>query len=153
MKYILILLALVNVATQSLQAQTTTVFVPNGSTQNVQVSAGQVFTLLDSGTNGSGIPTCFVNGIKVTTVAGPNTVTLGVTGSGSMTATYKLSTDNQSAVANVASQAVVIPSTGIENADTIFESSPDLVTWTAAVAGNYLPGSPNRFFRVRLVTH
>jgi hypothetical protein len=153
MKYILILLAVLNVAVQSLQAQTTTVFVPAGSTQTVQVSAGQVFTLLDIATNGNGVANCFVNGIKVTSVAGPNTVTLGATGSGAMIATYKLSTDIPSAVSNVASQAVVIPSTGIENADIIFESSPDLVTWTAAVAGNYLPGSPNRFFRVRLVTH
>lgn len=157
MKTLLALLILATVATQSLLAQTTTVTMLSNGTQSISVPAGQVFQMLMWDTNST------YNRVRVdgrdllsaanAIVAGPKTVDVISSNGNSLTFTYKLTADTQTATANVASQAVVIPSTGIANADIIFESSPDLVTWTAAVAGNYVPTTPNRFFRVRLVTH
>ena len=155
-KTILSLIILATAASQSLFAQTTTVTMSSNGTQSISVPSGQVFQMLMWDTNGS--PSFRVDGRDLlgpgnAIVAGPKTVAVTTHSGYALSFTYKLTADTQTATANVASQAVVIPSTGITNADIIFESSPDLVTWTAAVAGNYAPTTPNRFFRVRLVTH
>lgn len=162
MKILLAILLFVIAETQSLSAQTTTLTMLSNTTQIVTIPAGQVFGVLTWTDNGSGnswisfTPTTGLTPDKTlpqnTVIAGPRTVTVNA-GQNGLICTYKLSVDSQTANQNVASQAVVIPSNATANADIIFESSPDLVNWTAAVAGSYAPTTPNRFFRVRLVTH
>ena len=159
MKTLLSIFLFVAAATQSLLAQTTTVLITEVGTQTIQVPAGQVFQLQGIAIT-TGIFAITVNGVNIMSaaipIAGPNTVSIGATTGGATPSgviTYKLSVDSQTATANVASQAVVIPSNATANADIIFESSPDLINWTAAVAGSYASTTPNRFFRVRLVTH
>ena len=153
-------------AAQSLFAQTTTLTIPSNGTQSVTIPAGQVFSVLTWNRNnadGSYISFTATNGATIgltpdqttpqnTVIAGPRTVAVNA-GQGNLICTFKLSVDSQTGAQNVASQAVVIPSNATANADIIFESSPDLVNWTAAVAGSYAPTTANRFFRVRLVTH
>ena len=179
MKILFSILIAAAAATQSLLAQTTTVTFPAGSVQtpqvNITVLNGQIFELLTW--VGNSTTALKINGIPVplsTTsavgrgffVAGPITVSIssdgvnpgnGIAGNGidysALICSYELTTASATAIQNVASQAVVIPENGSANADIIFESSTDLITWTAAAAGSYAPFTAKRFFRVRLVTH
>ena len=81
-------------------------------------------------------------------IAGPKTVVIEVASNQALLCTYKITTATETATANVASQAVVIPENATAPVDIILESSTDLVTWTAAVAGSYAPSTSKRFFRV-----
>lgn len=159
MKTLLSLLILAIASTGSLFAQTTTttVTLPSQGTHNVTLAAGQVLEML-MWVNPQNVSYILVETNYTLTalpivIAGPRTFAIKAGNRPDCAFTYKITTDSQTATASVSSQAVVIPSTGISNADIIFESSTDLVSWTAAVAGNYLPTTPKRFFRVRLVTH
>lgn len=147
---------------------------PEVRTQDIQVPAGQVFELLTWSAGNSSINgpwTLKVDGVEtpvalpsgydnrpltispVFTVAGPRTITLTVPGFFSLVCTYVTRLVQTVATANVASQAVVIPENAAAPVDIILESSTDLITWTAAVAGSYAPSTSKRFFRVRAVAH
>lgn len=178
MKTLLSILVFTAAITQSLFAQTTTLTFPQlGGTaqpvrlQNIPVLAGEVFEVLTwASSNSSGIGMS-VDGVYIplapqisaggevsynpqrVTVAGPKTVTIEVVNNQALLCTYKMTALTATATVNVASQAVVIPADATAPVDIIFESSTDLITWTAAVAGSYSPSTSKRFFRVRAVAH
>ena len=178
MKTILSILVAAFASTQLLNAQTvqTATFANIGSgatrQQDIAVPTGQVFKLLTWAPAYNGPNTLKVDGIDVPVswapaatsntppvfspnlvVAGPRTVSLVVPSNNSLVCSYILATNGEVATQNVASQVVVIPQNASAPADIILESSTDLITWTAAVAGSYAPSTSNRFFRVRLVLH
>lgn len=181
MKTLISILLAIVASAQLLHAQTTqTITFANVGAgadrqQDIAVPAGQVFELLTWATGSSGTTdtgTLKVNGIEVYiapinfsnankppvvspsfVVAGPLTVSVVVRSNVALVCSYRLNTNGQVATQNVASQTVVIPQNAAAPADIILESSTDLITWTAAVAGSYSPATSNRFFRVRLVTH
>ena len=141
----LLLLLLVAAATQSLFAQTVTLTFPiSGVTtypptpdrqQNIEVLAGETFEVL------FGSAPAIIDGIgfgsQGVVVAGPKTVVLRVPVQNQLVFTYRLTTATPAASQSVASQAVVIPENASAPVDVIFESSTDLINWTAAVAGSY----------------
>ena len=179
MKTLLSILVFTAAFAQSLLAQTTTLTFPSiGATaspvrqQSIPVLAGEVFELLTwvpknpsaiyldvDGINvplfvdPNGGPNSFPIMTRSLTVAGPKTVNVSVPSNQELVCTYKLTTATATATVNVASQAVVIPADAAAPVDIIFESSTDLLTWTAAVAGSYAPSTSKRFFRVRAVAH
>ena len=90
-------------------------------------------------------------------IAGPATVALFIPGSSgddrAVMFTYRKTVIGSVATQNVPTQAVAIPENTIAPVDVILETSTDLVTWIAALPGNYTPAPEKRFFRVRTVLH
>jgi len=179
MKIILSVLVATFASTQLLHAQTvqTATFANVGSgtarQQDISIPTGQVFKLLTWGPAYNGPQTLKVDGIDVPVswaapgtitnvppvfspnlvVARPRTVSLVVPSNASLVCSYVLATNGEVATQNVASQIVVIPQNASAPADIILESSTDLISGTAAVAGSYSPFTSNRCFRARLVMH
>ena len=172
MKTFLSILLIIAASTHSLLAQTTTLTFPFKSyyepdrQQDIPVLAGEVFELLTwAPGNGSAFltvdgvfaPVNVANGSALPSlgfvIAGPRTVSVFARYDSSIVCTYKLTTLTPLATQNVASQAVVIPENAAAPVDVIYESSTDLINWTAAVAGSYAPSTSKRFFRVRIVLH
>jgi hypothetical protein len=167
MKTFLSFIVLIAASAQGLVAQTTTLVFAAvaGSSdgfrqQDIPILAGETFEVLTWAYNdynvllntdgATVVSNTLPNGKLV--VAGPKTLTLLVDERADFLVTYKLTPDLPMATQNVASQAVVIPANAPAPVDVIFESSTDLINWTAAVAGSYSPSTPKRFFRVRLVS-
>jgi hypothetical protein len=87
------------------------------------------------------------------TFAGPLTVSISVPSGRALVFTYKMTPNTTVATQCAPAQAVVIPADTIAPVDIILESSTDLMTWTAALPGNYGTSPSKRFFRVRTMFH
>ena len=91
--------------------------------------------------------------LRTSQYAGPATLSLKCPVGTFGIATYKITT-----IGNVATQAanalaVEIPADTVLPVDVILEESDDLLTWIAALPGNYPVAPAKRFFRVRTVLH
>ncbi len=98
--------------------------------------------------------------IKDAVFAGPLTISVdclplrpGFSGEGALLFTYKITTVAAVAEQVANAQAIAIPADTIAPVDVILESSTDLMTWIAALPGNYPVSPARRFFRVRTVLH
>ena len=156
------------IAASTLHAQTYQTFLCNGPSPtrhlDIPVAAGEILEVVGFWIGGSsatikigdaefGISGTVPQTFNHTVVAGPLTVSVDCPVGNALIFTYKLTT-----IANVASQAanaqaVEIPAATIAPVDVILEKSDDLLTWTAALPGNYPVAPAKRFFRVRTVLH
>ena len=93
--------------------------------------------------------------LKDAVFAGPLTISVDCPAfnTAALLFTYKITTVAAVAEQVANAQAIAIPADTIAPVDVILESSTDLMTWIAALPGNYPVSPAKRFFRVRTVLH
>jgi hypothetical protein len=150
------------------RASTFTNLVTMGSNEvaSLVVRTGQVAKVIGAkyggaGANGylyvsvNGLPFSYATSFRYTiaeattaVTAGPATISLisGNSTTSPMFCTVEITTPGD---ASAPTSAVVIPADSAGPVNIILESSTDLISWTAALPGNYGTSTEKRFFRVR----
>jgi hypothetical protein len=129
------------------------------SHENDANAAGKLTLNKDGKTVVLGLSGLYGNGgsnILNVRIAGPATITYTPTGSlvsAASVLSYKLLSNSYLSTIQTPSNAVVIPSDASGSVNIILESSIDLITWTAAMPGQYGSSTQKRFFRVRAVAN
>jgi len=90
--------------------------------------------------------------VKGQIILGPATIRLGTDGFSEQAFLVYREYDNVPSSSLLGpSNTVVIPSNAAGNVDIILETSTDLVNWSAALPGIYIPTGTGQFFRVKAV--